>query len=99
MRIGKPVAEGEERLDPGPRVPAIADVRTLVHPNGDLRILGRAIAGNRRARQRVGRRGEGDRQAARRIDLAGQHVGDRSEERRVGKECVSTCSFWWWLYY
>src|SRR3546814_17285301 len=21
---------------------------------------------------------------------------NRSEERRVGKECVSTCSFWWW---
>src|SRR3546814_13806465 len=20
----------------------------------------------------------------------------RSEERRVGKECVSKCSFWWW---
>src|SRR3546814_11958352 len=20
----------------------------------------------------------------------------RSEERRVGKECVSTCSSWWW---
>src|SRR3546814_5016926 len=28
MCLGKPVAEGEERLDPGPRVPAIADVRT-----------------------------------------------------------------------
>src|SRR3546814_15938706 len=22
----------------------------------------------------------------------------RSEERRVGKECVSTCSFRWWAY-
>src|SRR3546814_13895222 len=21
---------------------------------------------------------------------------DRSEERRVGKECVSTCRSWWW---
>src|SRR3546814_11311380 len=24
-----------------------------------------------------------------------QHLGDRSEERRVGKECVSTCSSRW----
>src|SRR3546814_11660313 len=23
----------------------------------------------------------------------------RSEERRVGKECVSTCSTWWWRYH
>src|SRR3546814_12771740 len=23
--------------------------------------------------------------------------GARSEERRVGKECVSTCSYRWWL--
>src|SRR3546814_18671066 len=23
-------------------------------------------------------------------------VFGRSEERRVGKECVSTCSSWWW---
>src|SRR3546814_7677321 len=26
-------------------------------------------------------------------------VGDRSEERRVGKECVSTCRSWWSLYH
>src|SRR3546814_9161420 len=25
--------------------------------------------------------------------------GDRSEERRVGKECVSTCSSRWWPYH
>src|SRR3546814_14530699 len=24
--------------------------------------------------------------------------GNRSEERRVGKECVSTCRFRWWPY-
>src|SRR3546814_20714617 len=23
----------------------------------------------------------------------------RSEDRRVGKECVSTCRYWWWLYH
>src|SRR3546814_15366536 len=23
---------------------------------------------------------------------------ERSEERRVGKECVSTCRSWWWTY-
>src|SRR3546814_14926762 len=25
--------------------------------------------------------------------------GDRSEERRVGKECVSTCRSRWWTYH
>src|SRR3546814_18554233 len=25
--------------------------------------------------------------------------GSRSEQRRVGKECVSTCSFRWWPYH
>src|SRR3546814_13818748 len=25
----------------------------------------------------------------------GGHAGDRSGERRVGKECVRTCSSWW----
>src|SRR3546814_15517899 len=31
------------------------------------------------------------------IDTCGMHVGQlRSEERRVGKECVSTCRSWWW---
>src|SRR3546814_13777105 len=33
----------------------------------------------------------GDGWIAIRLDL-----GDRSEERRVGKECVSTCRSWWW---
>src|SRR3546814_12681026 len=32
------------------------------------------------------------------IDLAGFLVG-RSEERRVGKECVSTCRSWWSPYH
>src|SRR3546814_20593212 len=27
-----------------------------------------------------------------------QHGGGRSEERRVGKECVSTCRSRWWPY-
>src|SRR3546814_14568203 len=28
-----------------------------------------------------------------------QATGDRSEERRVGKECVSTCRSGWWPYH
>src|SRR3546814_12369427 len=33
-------------------------------------------------------------------DLArGSDVAERSEERRVGKECVSTCSTWWVAYH
>src|SRR3546814_1196288 len=32
--------------------------------------------------------------------LRGMHVAqDRSEERRVGKACVSTCRSRWWLYH
>src|SRR3546814_12060409 len=27
--------------------------------------------------------------------ISGEHVGSRSEERRVGKECVSTCRSRW----
>src|SRR3546814_12463504 len=26
-------------------------------------------------------------------------MGFRSEERRVGKECVRTCRSWWWRYH
>src|SRR3546814_2207312 len=29
------------------------------------------------------------------LDLGVLHRGDRSEERRVGKECVSTFRSWW----
>src|SRR3546814_14855063 len=28
--------------------------------------------------------------------IGGEVVGQRSEERRVGEECVSTCRSWWW---
>src|SRR3546814_5351619 len=34
-----------------------------------------------------------------RLDRLHHIVGDRSEERRVGKECVSTCSSRWSLYF
>src|SRR3546814_13828634 len=30
---------------------------------------------------------------------AGKLARMRSEERRVGKECVSTCRSWWWPYH
>src|SRR3546814_17453395 len=30
------------------------------------------------------------------LSMAGVLLGLRSEERRVGKECVSTCSSRWW---
>src|SRR3546814_15928954 len=29
-------------------------------------------------------------------DLFVRAAGIRSEERRVGTECVSTCRYWWW---
>src|SRR3546814_2451164 len=32
-------------------------------------------------------------------DLQALLLGDRSEERRVGKECVSTCRSWWSPYH
>src|SRR3546814_13482133 len=28
-----------------------------------------------------------------------ERIGWRSEERRVGKECVSTCRYRWWAYH
>src|SRR3546814_16650225 len=31
--------------------------------------------------------------------LAGANLAERSEERRVGKECVSTCRYRWWPYH
>src|SRR3546814_14258395 len=31
--------------------------------------------------------------------LSGEQADTRSEERRVGKECVSTCSYRWWPYH
>src|SRR3546814_19327647 len=35
-----------------------------------------------------------------RIQTAARAVGAaRSDERRVGKECVSTCRSWWWEYH
>src|SRR3546814_19440320 len=37
--------------------------------------------------------------AARAQAGAGQPLGDRSEERRVGKECVSTCRSRWSAYH
>src|SRR3546814_15807846 len=33
------------------------------------------------------------------LSLAAQHIGARSEERRVGKECVSTCRSRWSPYH
>src|SRR3546814_14789839 len=35
------------------------------------------------------------------FDIQGQQGGDvfRSEERRIGKECVSTCRSRWWPYH
>src|SRR3546814_15637426 len=32
-------------------------------------------------------------------ERVGNTVGGRSEERRVGKECVSTCRSWWSPYH
>src|SRR3546814_13668829 len=32
------------------------------------------------------------------LELLGRELL-RSEERRVGKECVSTCRSWWWPYH
>src|SRR3546814_9560168 len=31
--------------------------------------------------------------------LSGEFAADRSEERRVGNECVSTCRSRWWPYH
>src|SRR3546814_18374789 len=48
-------------------------------------------------------RGEGEGQRSRRPEPVLRHhtlpLMFRSEERRVGKECVSTCRSWWWQYH
>src|SRR3546814_17614120 len=36
------------------------------------------------------------RQCVAQIGEGGSPCGYRSEERRVGKECVSRCRSWWW---
>src|SRR3546814_16454918 len=33
------------------------------------------------------------------LDIFADVEAHRSEERRVGKECVSTCRSWWWPYH
>src|SRR3546814_12908088 len=53
---------------------------------GDARRIGRASDLEARARYV-----DADGQAARLLS--------RSEERRVGKECVSTCRYWWSAYH
>src|SRR3546814_11344464 len=57
--------------------------RREAHPHPTLPLKGRAI--------RPARRGSGPTPAAR--------SGPRSEERRVGKECVRPCRSRWWTYH
>src|SRR3546814_18280168 len=51
----------------------------------------------------VGDRGVGDNEhfgpVKRRLQELGSAIVQRSEERRVGKECVSTCRSRWWPYH
>src|SRR3546814_4516560 len=60
-----------------------------------------ALSGRRRLPPRPGRRGgrAPDGPAARRGASPGQQQSRRSEERRVGKECVSTCRSRWSPYH
>src|SRR3546814_19544679 len=85
---------------------ALEHFRMLEHRVGDRgRGVGDGVeAGDVRAGQRndqVARRHH-----VRRFDIRGHDVVDqiaifrlRSEERRVGKECVSTCRYWWNTYH
>src|SRR3546814_18056301 len=61
----------------------------------------RAIAGQRQS-QRLGQavhRIGGEHAATRSASRASGAFDRRSEERRVGKECVSTCRSWWSPYH
>src|SRR3546814_164496 len=42
---------------------------------------------------------EGSRQAVKNNESAGRRIKERSEERRVGKECVNTCRSRWSPYH
>src|SRR3546814_18255125 len=90
------------RRQPGILVPRPARIADQLRRQHGPRIADLPARGN------LGRDGGGlcprHRQADRRVRAfdrrpAARLAGDlKSEERRVGKECVRPCSFWWWTY-
>src|SRR3546814_13695777 len=80
------------------RLPAFGGVAPVVHARGRLaypRLFD--VLGDRAGKRRVGRppRPVGARRLARARDRLWRQRHIRSEERRVGKECVSTCRYRW----
>src|SRR3546814_17154137 len=73
----------------------------LLQRIGDERRRGAARYAGRDDGRRTRRAGKNDRQSARRerVMLTTAMLMGRSEERRVGKECVSTCSSRWTRYH
>src|SRR3546814_14509239 len=61
--------------------------------------LDAAMALQHKFDKEAGMRTEKGRQAEGDVGTALRAVLDRSEERRVGKECVSTCRSRWWPYH
>src|SRR3546814_20055994 len=99
---GKPLLEGERELEQTPVGPVDAD-RALA----SAREHG---AGAAEVDHGDGRLGEhepedqhlavgGDRAVCPEVGLLGQILEERSEERRVGTECVSTCRYRWWPFH
>src|SRR3546814_15095785 len=75
----------------------------LVHPDGRVQTASAStkptdgqillVATGKRAAELAGHAAQQDARAF--IDLSYRALDPRSEERRVGKECVSTCRFRW----
>src|SRR3546814_14571513 len=76
---------GDRRIGGRPGQSEVDDI------GGAVRILPRVLQ-----KHRDGRRGTLAHRMARRIELReGKAARNRSEERRVGKECGSTCRYGW----
>src|SRR3546814_2326690 len=76
------------------RCALVTGVQTCALPICD-RLVADAVAAGGRART-LGQQLRSDLERHR---LAGEGLADRSEERRVGKECVSTCKSRWSPYH
>src|SRR3546814_19474202 len=91
------------RVGPGQRTPD--QILTLLRGQPELTLaevadfIGRALSTVERAAARLQSEGRlrhvGPKKGGRWEVLSGEAVGNRSEERRVGKECVSTCRSRW----
>src|SRR3546814_11113333 len=103
-RIGKKESELES-ADDGRRRPKQRGAGPLIGEQGNGDAKQKDIAADRQRAERIERAADGDhpqapaRPARKRGDRKPRPLAHRSEERRVGKECVSTCRSRWSPYH